>query len=157
MAYRWKHVTRSGTQEWLLKRNCALSPAQSATWFVSIGLLSLGIATVFGLLGAWMVMPFAMLETAGLVAAFFWFGRHAADYEKIEAAQGRFVVETGLGSTVSRLESVAPWFRVEYNGRARELITIGSGQKQLHVGRFVPSNKRGELAKEIRHALNGVA
>jgi len=157
MAYRWQHVTRSGTQEWHLKRNCALSPAQSATWFAGIGLLSLGIATGFGLLGAWMVMPFALLETAGLVAAFFWFGRHAADYEKIEVAKGRFVVETGLGSTVSRLESVAPWFRVEYEGRVRELITVGSGHKQLKVGRFVPSSKRGELAKEIRQALNGVA
>lgn len=157
MVYRLQHVTRSGTQEWLLKRNCALSPRQSAMWFASIGLLSLGIATGFGLLGAWMVMPFAILEMAGLVAAFFWFGRHAADYEKIEAAQGRFVVETGLGSKVSRLESVAPWFRVEYDGRRRELISIGSGHKELQVGRFVPSNKRGELAKEIRRALNGVA
>jgi uncharacterized membrane protein len=157
MVYRWQHVTRSGTQEWLLKRNCALSPAQSAVCFACICLLSLGIATGFGLLGAWMVMPFALLEAVGLVAAFFWFGRHAADYEKIQAAQGRVTLETGLGSTVSRLETVAPWFRVEYDGRSRELIKIGSGNKQFQVGRFVPSNKRGQLAKEIRQALNGAA
>lgn len=157
MVYRWQHVTRSGTQEWLLRRNCALSPSQSAICFASIGLLSLGIATGFGFLGAWMVMPFALLETAGLVAAFFWFGRHAADYEKIEAAQGRFVVETGLGSRVSRLERVAPWFRVDYDGGMHALISVSAGHQQLQVGRFVPSYKRGELAREIRRALNGVA
>ncbi len=155
MAYRWQHVTRSGTQEWLLKRNCALSPRQSAVWFASIGLLSLGIATVFGLMGAWMVLPFAMLEIAGLVAAFYWFGRHAADYEKLQAAKGRFVVETGVGPTVHRLESKAPWFRVKYDGRMRELISVGSGHQQLQVGRFVPSDKREELARELRRALNG--
>ncbi|MGB7298031.1 MAG: DUF2244 domain-containing protein [Burkholderiaceae bacterium] len=147
----------SGTasREWLLKRNCALTPWQAGTCFLCLGGLNLVIAVIFTLQGAWLVLPFAVIENLGLVAAFFWFGRHAADYERISAQRGRLVVETGVGPSVSRREKASPWFRVEYGGGPRELICVGAGNELLQVGRFVSCDRRNLLAREIRTALNG--
>ena len=47
--------------QWLLKRHCSLKPAQLGWFYVSLCVLSLGIAGFFWLQGATMVMPFAWL------------------------------------------------------------------------------------------------
>jgi uncharacterized membrane protein len=98
----------------LQKRNCALTPSQLAGWFVSVSLLSLSIATGFALFGAWVVLPFSMLEVFCLLMAYIFYGRHAGDFEKIEAGNGRLVVErsdgTRLGCEWNMKGGPAPWF-----------------------------------------------
>ena len=104
-----------------------------------------------------MVLPFAAIESLGLLAAFVWFGRHAADYERIVAEEGRLIVETSVGPSMSRCEKASPWFRVEYSGRPRDLINVLVGKEKLLIGRFVPCERRHSLASEIRTALNGAS
>lgn len=144
-----------GGRVWLLKRNCALTPRQAATWFAAAGLLSLAIGVAFALRGAWLVLPFSVLENLALLAAYFWFSRHAADQEKVCAQPGRLRVETRIGPQLDRSETVSPWFRVEYGGGPRELICVSAGKNAVRVGRFVPHERRRALAREIRAVLNG--
>ena len=140
------HRTDTDSQEWLLKRNCSLSPAQLALWFGCLAFLSLGISLVFAAIGAWMVVPFAIIEVTVLGVAFFVFGRHAADYERIVAGPGKILVE-----------QQAPWFRVEYSGKPRDLIQVVGPGQTLPVGRFVPSSIRSRLAMELRRAFAATA
>lgn len=158
MLYRWKHEARGGNHEWLLKRNCALSPRQSALWFISLAAVSLSVALMFASLGAWLVVPFAVLEVAGLFAAFYWFSRHAADYEKVRVGRGRVEVETAVGPRLTRVGHQADWVRVEYGGAPDDLIQLRFAGRQaererLSIGRFVPSTSRRLLAGEIKQAL----
>ncbi|MFK7967375.1 MAG: DUF2244 domain-containing protein [Burkholderiaceae bacterium] len=145
-----------GGHEWLLKRNCSLSPAQLALWFGSLASLSLLIALAFAMMGAWLVVPFAVLEISALGLAFVMFGRHAADYERIVAQPGKLTIETSLGSRVDRIEQRADWFRVEYSGRPRDLVQVVTARQALSVGRFAPASARPRLANELRRVFTGV-
>ncbi|MGQ2981389.1 MAG: DUF2244 domain-containing protein, partial [Polaromonas sp.] len=45
--------------QWLLKRNCSVTPAQLLSLYLSLCAVSLGIAGFFWTQGATLVMPFA--------------------------------------------------------------------------------------------------
>ncbi len=156
MLYRWTHRRDDDLHEWMLKRNCALRPDQLALWFMALAGLSMLIALSFAAMGAWVVLPFTVVEIGALGLAFFMFGRHAADYERIVVRPGEIVVETSVGSRLARIAQPLNWVRVEYSGRHRDLITVITSNRVVSVGRFVPSDTREKLAIELRSALVGL-
>jgi len=155
MPYRWIHLAEAGSQQWVLRRNCALSPRQLALCFAVIGMLSLAIATVFAFQGAWLVVPFAGIEMLALCIAFVVHARHAGDYERIVLSAGRVRVERLHGGSLATDECQAPWVRVEYRGARRELIRLVAAGRELAVGRFVPDGERIQLAHELRASIAG--
>lgn len=135
------------------KPSISATPTQLALWFVSVSLLSLSIATVFALFGAWVVLPFAMLEVLGLSLAYVFYGRHAGDFEKIVADEGRLIVERSEGTRWRREEHLCPWVRIDYEGRPRPPVWLVLAGKRIAVGRFLPEHERAQFADELRHAL----
>lgn len=153
MPYRWIHQAEAGSQQWLLRRNCALSPAQLAICFSAIGIVTLLIASAFALQGAWVVVPFAGLEMLALAIAFVVHARHAGDYERIVLERGCVTVERLHGGRLARLECPAPWVRVQYGGSRRELIRLVASGREVAVGRYVPDGERTRLARELRASV----
>lgn len=153
MGYRWSYIVDSGRHQWLLKRNCALRPWQLAAWFLTVVLAALAIALVCAAGGAWIVIPFAIVEAVAVAAAFVAYARHAADYERIEATNDRLVVESGSGSRIDRFEHGGRAVRVEYDGNAREPIRLVAGGETIAVGRYVPDDRKAMLVQQLRGAL----
>jgi uncharacterized membrane protein len=153
MPYRWTQIAEKEQQQWLLRRNCALTPRQLAGWFGGLGAVSMAIAVLFALQGAWMVVPFTCIELSALGVAFVFYARHAADYERILVSPGTLVVERVVGGAVDRVEVQPAWVRVEYAGTRRSPVRLVAGRQQVEVGRFVPEDKRMELAQELRESL----
>lgn len=151
MPYRESHVAGFEGQQWLLKRNCALSPAQLGCWFGTLAALSLLLAGVFAAQGAWMVVPFAAIELAALAVAFVVYGRHAGDYERILVTSDRILVERSRGGRLATEEVGAGWARVEYRGGRS--IRLVSGRTEVAVGSFLPEESRERLARELRASL----
>jgi uncharacterized membrane protein len=149
------HQTRFdvASQQWMLKRNCCLSPRQLAAYFVALSSISLAIAVLFALQGAWPIIVFAGVEALGLSIAFFAYGRHAGDYERIEVGPAKVTVETMDANRVQRRQLTLSWLRVEYRGGASELVRLVSGRQSLAVGRFMPDNQRKRLATELRATI----
>lgn len=141
------------SNDWLMKRNCSLSPRQVGWFYLSIVSLSLVIALFFLWQGAWLVLPFAGLELAGLGAALLVYGRHAADYERITLAEGKLVVETASGTSVTRQEFNPYWVRVELGDSARALVVLRCGRRSVRVGCFLDPHGRQEFAQELVSAL----
>jgi uncharacterized membrane protein len=139
--------------EWLLRRNCSLSPRQLTAVLGSLALLSLLIAALFWVRGATLVMPFASLELAALVAALILYARHAADRERVLLADGRLTVECTDGTRMRRVEFDAAWVRVEPKTNERSLIELSGQGRRIAVGRFVRPEWREALARELRWAL----
>src|SRR5437868_14875252 len=54
------------SNDWLMKRNCSLSPRQVGWFYLSIVCLSFAIALFFAWRGSWLVLPFAGLDLLGL-------------------------------------------------------------------------------------------
>ena len=150
----FRFATVSGQRiDWRLVRNCSVTPAQLGWTYLSLCLVSLGIAAVFWMLGARLVMPFAWLEIVAVGIAFAFYGRHAADGEKISLQGTRLVVERETAGRVERAEFDRSWVRVEPKTGDRSLITLSAQGRSMEVGRHVRPELRSALASEIRMAL----
>lgn len=139
--------------QWLLKRNCSVTPRQTLLFYASLSALSLGIASFFWFGGASLVMPFALLEIGLVGGALLLFARHAADRETISLRPGRLTVEHVSGRHVERAEFAPAWVRVEPAHDNGSLIEISGQGQRIAVGRFVRPELRRQLADELRWAL----
>jgi len=141
--------------QWLLKRNCSVTPAQLLGVYVSLCIVSLGIAGFFWAQGATMVMPFAWLELLVVGIAFRVYARHAADGERIVLQGSCLVVELESAGRLERAEFNREWVRVEPKTGDGSLIEVSGQGRSVSVGRHVRPELRPALAREIRHALRG--
>jgi len=127
--------------QWFLRRNCSVTPRQLGWLYVSLCVVSLGIATMFWMQGAKLVMPFLV------------YARHATDGETIRLAGTRLVVEQENGGRLQRSEFRREWVHVEPAAADSSLIELSAQGKRVRVGRFVRPELRPVLAREIRMAL----
>ncbi|RZJ25322.1 MAG: DUF2244 domain-containing protein [Haliea sp.] len=138
---------------WFLKRNCSVTPGQLGWLYASLCVVSLGIAAVFWMQGARMILPFAWLELAAVGVAFLVYARHAADGERISLEGGQLVVELESAGRLERAEFHRDWVRVEPMADGRSLIEVSGNGRSVNVGRYVRPELRPALAQEIRQAL----
>lgn len=142
--------------QWFLQRNGSVTPAQLATAYLSLCLVSLAISGFFWMQGLTSVLPFAFLELLMLGVAFFVHARHATDGERIVLQDGRLLVELECGGKLERSEFLGNWVRVEPGAYDKSLIELTGQGKKVKVGRFVRPELRPALAREIRLALRMV-
>lgn len=141
--------------QWLLRRNCSVTPRQLGWLYLSLCIVSLAIGAGFWLQGAKLVLPFAWLELMAVGAAFAVYARHATDGETIRLAGAQLVVELENGGKLQRSEFRREWVRVEPMSDDGSLIELSGQGRSINVGRFVRPELRPELAREIRMALRG--
>ena len=139
--------------QWLLKRNCSVTPVQLACLYLSLCVVSLGIATFFWIQGAKMVMLFAWLELSAVGWAFLIYARHAGDGEKIVLQGGQLVVELETAGRLRRAEFNREWVRVEPCQGDGSLIEVSGQGRSVSVGRHLRPELRPALAREIRSVL----
>jgi uncharacterized membrane protein len=139
--------------QWLLRRNCSVTPLQLGLVYLSLCLVSIGIAAFFWAQGARAVMPFAWLEIIAVGLAFVVYARHARDGEKILLQGGQLVIELESAGRTQRAEFNREWVHVEPKNGDGSLIEVSGQGQSVRVGRHVRPELRPELAREIRYAL----
>jgi uncharacterized membrane protein len=146
-----------GSVQWLLRRNCSMTPAQVGFFYASLCAWSMAIAGAFWLRGATLVLPFAGIELLGVGAALVLYARHATDRERVVLRPGRLSVECTLGRRTDQVEFAPAWVRVEPTHGDRSLIELSGQGKRVSIGRFVRPELRRALADELRAALKRCA
>jgi len=144
-------------QQWMLKRNCSISPRQLAQFYVSLCVVSLLLATIFTLGGAWLVLVFSVIELSAVGAAFLYYARHACDRECIWFADNEMIVELVVSDSTQQLRFNISTIRIDAPGLPSALIRIKSGSSQIEVGRYLPYYKRREFASELRQSLTRIS
>lgn len=143
---------------WLMRRNCSFTPKQVGIFYLSMVCFSGLITAYFWWIGAWMVLPFALIELSVLGIALLIYARHARDYEKITLQDSELIIELNLGYKKSLTQWNAPWVRVKdpesLYDRKKDLVILESGAQTISIGQFILAEKRHDLAREIRQALN---
>lgn len=150
------------SKNWLIKRNCSASPRQLAVVFASLVAVSFAFGVAFAAQGLWLVLPFVGLEIVAVAAAFLAYGRHAADFERIELRDDRLIVERHEGSRRSDYVFDLPWVRVDMEERSVDpgacvRVELVSARQRLEIGRYLVDVGRAALGREIRAALGRVA
>jgi uncharacterized membrane protein len=142
---------------WLMRRNCSFTPKQVGIFYLSMVCFSGLITTYFWWIGAWMVLPFTLIELSVLGIALLIYARHARDYEKITLQNSELIIELNLGYKNSLTQWNVPWVRVKdpesLYDRKKDLVILESGAQTISIGQFILAEKRHDLAKEIRQAL----
>ena len=143
------------TREWVLKKNCSISPRQLAKAYLALCGASFMVASYFTWHGAWLIMVFAVLEMAAVAAAFLYFGRHATDRECIALNEAELVVELVQAEKVSQFRLDPCRTRVALPVLRHGLIGLEGSAGRIEVGRFLTERKRREFARELNQELLG--
>jgi uncharacterized membrane protein len=145
----------SATQgmQWVLRRNCSLTPREMAIVYLSLCALSLTIASGFWWIGAPTVMAFAGLELVLLGVAMAVYARHATDCETITLAGRELAIEHRCGQGVHSARFRAEWVRVEPARGDGSLVEVSGEGQRTCVGRYLRPEWRPQLAQELRLAL----
>lgn len=139
--------------QWVLKRNCSITPAQLFGTYLALCTVSLTIALAFTWQGASPVLAFAAIELLLVGAALLVYARHAADQERITLADGALSVEHQRGQQTERTQFRAAWVRVEPRHGEGSLVELSGDGRQSFVGRYLRPEMRTPLAQELRAAL----
>lgn len=142
-------------REWVLRRNCSLSPRQLGFAFAVPSVVSLLVAGTFALHGFWLVLGFSALEIMAVGTAFLLYARHASDRERIALDETCLLVELVESERVTQFRLDPRMTRVEPPGAGRPLVGLAAGVIRIEVGRFVTEAHRRLLACELRNALAG--
>ncbi|WP_344763152.1 DUF2244 domain-containing protein [Actimicrobium antarcticum] len=144
--------------EWVLKRNCSITPGQLAKFYASLCVVSLLLAGFFTFHGAWYVLIFSFVELTAVGAAFLYYARHACDRECIRLLEGFLYVELIESDTSRHFSFDVDALKVDAPSRPDSLVRLKGRGKQVEVGRFLTHTRRRAFAQELRQALaSGVA
>lgn len=138
---------------WLMQRNCSLTPRQVIGVYLSLCVVSLGIAGGFWVAGAPTVLAFAGLELLLLGAALVLYARHATDCETITLAGRVLAIEHRCGQGIERSRFRVEWVRVEPASDDGSLVEVSGEGLRMRVGRYLRPEWRAQLAQELRLAL----
>lgn len=127
-----------------------MSPAGLAKAFAALAAAVLAISVGFAIAGAWLVLPFAGLEVLALAAAYLAYARRAADYERIELAAGRLIVEVADAQRTMHYELDARAARVCLE---EERVVLRGAGEELPLGRHLDAERRVRFAGELRKRL----
>ncbi len=151
---------RDSSSLWLMKRNCSFTPQQVGLFYLSMCIFSSLIAGYFYSIGAWMVVPFAVVELTVLGLALLIYARHATDYEKISIHDGVMDIEVLDGRRLIQKQWPLLWLRIgnpelskgPNKDPQKSLVKIEYGNDFIYLGLYTFPEKRQELANKIRYA-----
>ncbi len=139
--------------EWLLKRNCSMSPRQVGRAYGLLAAVVLAIGFAFALYGVWMVLAFALLEVCARALALLHYARHASDREHIALSEACLLVERIEAGQLRQTRLDPYWTRIATPTRRRALITLESRGVRVEVGGFVSEEIRERVARELKREL----
>ncbi len=141
-------------KEWILRKNCTLSPRQFASSLIFVGFLSFLIGMAWAFNGIWVILPFVCLELLGLCIAFFVYSRHATDFERVILTKSDICVESEIGGT-TKFTKIPRCWAVPYfkKNKGKGLVLFKFGSTELKVGQFVTEKRRKLFFDEIKGFL----
>ena len=140
---------------WILKRNCSLTPRQSAAAYVLLCTGSFGIALFFLLQGYWIVLAFALLEMLAVGCALLHYARHALDVERIALTERMLIIERIDAGRRSQFRLDPVRTRVGPPlPRKRKLILLESPGASIEIGSYVSEPIRQQVAQELARAMH---
>ena len=140
-------------REWVLKRNCSISPRQLMLAYGILCCASLAVATFFTWQGAWYVMCFAVLEMSAVGLAFLIWARHATDRERVALGPDCLLIELFDAEHARQFKLDPRTTRVEVPAAYHRLIAVEQRGTRIEIGRFLTGLKRQQFARELHSAL----
>jgi uncharacterized membrane protein len=149
----WVGADQRDGVRWVLRRNCSVTPRQMLGFYLSMCVVSLGIASGFAVHGAPVVLAFAGIELLVLGFALLVYARHATDADTLTLSGPSLAVEQSAGGITRTTLFRTEWVTVEPSREDGSLVELSGQGQRVQIGRFLRPEMRGPLARELRFAL----
>jgi uncharacterized membrane protein len=141
----------------MIRPNRSLSRGGMVVAFIVITLVVMTVATVFALMGAWLVLPFAGMETVLFGGVFYWFYRHYGDCEYIMIEGDRVRILRRRGTLETDYEFERYWVRVTLEDSDRrgrpQRVFIGSHGRRVEIAADLSQDEKPEFVSHLKNAL----
>lgn len=137
----------------LSRANASLDQRRRWSVFALLASVSLIVAIVFAVVGAWPVLPYSILELTCLGIAFAVIERRARDWERLTVRGDRVVVERERHGDFQKREFNRRWLQVEIRERGfahEPRLTLRFAGETMDFGDALPPARRIEVAKALR-------
>jgi len=139
------------------RRHQSLAARERWVVFAALATVSLTLAAGFAAAGAWLVLPYSVLEVAALAWAFWYTGRCARDWERLTVSGDRVIVERRRGGTQARREWNRYWVQVELAERdglrPEARLALRFAGESWEFGAALPATERRAVARTLRRLL----
>lgn len=139
--------------EWILRRNCSVTPRQMVLAYACLCAGSMGVAAMFVLQGIWVVSIFSILELSVVTYFFVRYARHATDYERITLHSDDLLILTVQAGVVYETHLNPNWTNIEVESKPRTTIYLKSAGKKIRIAQFVNESMRRQFVHELRNQL----
>lgn len=134
-----------------IKPNSSLTGAYRVIFISSIAFICLGIATIFYLVGATLILPFAGLEISILLLAFYLNFRWSGKREKIFLSKDKVIVEKGIHKVEYRWEEFRTFTSFQISKDINKVLKLSFRSKgeDVEIGSFLNDEEKVELKENI--------
>jgi uncharacterized membrane protein len=139
-----------------IKPNSSLIGFNRIIFIISIAFVCLGIATIFYIAGATLILPFAGLEIAILLSAFYLNFRWSSKREKIFLSIDKVLVEKGMRKAEYHWEEFRTFtsFHIYEDINKVLKLSFRSKGQDIEIGSFLNEDDKKILKEEISKIID---
>ena len=139
-----------------LSPNSSLTGIYRIIFLASISFVCVGIATVFYFFGAYLILPFAGIEIAILLIAFYLSFKWSSRKELIYISQEVVKIEKGIHKAEYLWEEFRTFtsFQIEKDANKSLRLSFRSKGDDVIVGNFLNEDDKNILINEIRNIID---
>ena len=139
-----------------LSPNSSLTGMNRVIFLASISFICLGIATVFYFFGAYLILPFAGIEIAILLIAFYLSFKWSSRKELIYISQEVVKIEKGIYKAEYLWEEFRTFtsFQIEKDANKSLRLSFRSKGDDVIVGDFLNEDDKNILINKIRNIID---
>tara|TARA_Y100000739_G_C20259624_1_gene307118 strand:+ start:57 stop:542 length:486 start_codon:yes stop_codon:yes gene_type:complete len=139
-----------------LSPNSSLTGIYRIIFLASISFICIGIATVFYFFGAYLILPFAGIEIAILLIAFYISFKWSSRKELIYISQEVVKIEKGIHKAEYLWEEFRTFtsFQIEKDANKSLRLSFRSKGDDVIVGDFLNEDDKNILINEIRNIID---
>jgi uncharacterized membrane protein len=112
--------------------------------------VSICISLVFWVIGAPLILPFALVESLLLVAAFVYHAKAMCDFDEITLNDRYLVVRQERQGQTKEHQFTRGLFRVSMTDEPRPLVRVAESDKRVELGEWLLLRERLSLCQVLR-------
>lgn len=118
-----------------------------------VGGVSICIGLAFWVIGAPLILPFALLESLLLVVAFLCHARSVCDFDEITLNDRYLVVRQERRGQTKQYQFTRGLFRVSMTDGPSPLVRVAESGKQVELGEWLLVHERASLCRQLATEL----
>ncbi|MEK9993524.1 MAG: DUF2244 domain-containing protein [Hydrogenophilales bacterium] len=132
-----------------IKPNFLSSTSRNFFFFLLVFLVTT-IAISFSIIGAWLIIPFSIVELCFIIFAFSWLKSHSTDFEEFVIKNDVISVRQKVGKVINKTNFNLHWVKlmtIEKSHKSR--VYFSESGKMHHVALFIPEYMSNSFVKEL--------